>query len=377
MPVALPGQPSPCPPREPRGRLPPQRGPGRPRHRATSATSARSTPTSRSSCTSRPARAIRRTTRRPEWIDRYARSASTAGGTPGGTRRSPANSSSGFCPPAPSCHHARRGCRRGTTSTREDQTGGRPVHGVLRRLPVPRRRPDRPGARLHRRARRARQHLGRSPCPTTAPAPREAPTARSTTPGCGTAIRPGRRELRERVGRARRHRRLTTTTRGAGRWRATRRSGDGSVRCTRVASPIPASCSGRPASHSRGEIRHQFAHAIDVLPTILELVGLEAPEEINGLAQSPIDGTSFAYLLDDADAPERHTTQYFEMLGSRGIYHRRMEGGDVQASRPRCTATASTPTRRSRTTGGSCTTWPRTSPSATTWRTSGPTRCRR
>jgi len=74
--------------------------------------------------------------------------------------------------------------------------------------------------------------------------------------------------------------------------------------------------------HSRGEIRHQFAHAIDVLPTILELAGVEAPEEINGLAQSPIEGTSFAYLLDDGDAPERHTTQYFEMLGSRGIYHR-------------------------------------------------------
>ena len=73
---------------------------------------------------------------------------------------------------------------------------------------------------------------------------------------------------------------------------------------------------------SRGEIRHQFAHAIDVLPTILELAGLEAPAEIGGLAQSPIEGTSFAYLLDDGDAAERHTTQYFEMLGSRGIYHR-------------------------------------------------------
>ena len=73
---------------------------------------------------------------------------------------------------------------------------------------------------------------------------------------------------------------------------------------------------------SRGEIRHQFAHAIDVLPTILELVGVEAPAEIGGLAQSPIEGISFAYLLDDAGAVERHTTQYFEMLGSRGIYHR-------------------------------------------------------
>ncbi|MHB8463618.1 MAG: arylsulfatase [Acidimicrobiales bacterium] len=70
-----------------------------------------------------------------------------------------------------------------------------------------------------------------------------------------------------------------------------------------------------------GGIRHQFAHAIDVLPTILELTGVDAPASIQGVDQRPIEGTSFAYLLDDADATERHTTQYFEMFGSRGIYH--------------------------------------------------------
>ena len=72
---------------------------------------------------------------------------------------------------------------------------------------------------------------------------------------------------------------------------------------------------------SRGGIRHQFAHAIDVLPTVLELAGIDPPEEIGGVAQSPIDGQSFAYLLDDASAAARHTTQYFEMFGSRGIHH--------------------------------------------------------
>jgi arylsulfatase len=72
---------------------------------------------------------------------------------------------------------------------------------------------------------------------------------------------------------------------------------------------------------ARDEVRHQFAHAIDVLPTVLELIGVDPPEEIAGVTQSPIEGTSFAYLLDDATAPGRHTTQYFEMLGSRGIYH--------------------------------------------------------
>jgi arylsulfatase len=73
-----------------------------------------------------------------------------------------------------------------------------------------------------------------------------------------------------------------------------------------------------------GEIRHQFAHAIDVLPTVLELAGLDAPATIGHVPQTPIAGTSFAYLLAEgaADAPEQHETQYFEMLGSRAIYHR-------------------------------------------------------
>lgn len=71
----------------------------------------------------------------------------------------------------------------------------------------------------------------------------------------------------------------------------------------------------------RGEIRHQFAHAIDVLPTILELIGIDAPSELGDVPQSPVEGTSFASVLHAADAPPHHTTQYFEMLGSRGIYH--------------------------------------------------------
>jgi arylsulfatase len=72
-----------------------------------------------------------------------------------------------------------------------------------------------------------------------------------------------------------------------------------------------------------GEIRHQFAHAIDVLPTMLELAGVEAPDRIRAQELSPIEGTSFAYLLGEGggEAPGRHGTQHFEMFGSRALYH--------------------------------------------------------
>jgi arylsulfatase A-like enzyme len=69
-----------------------------------------------------------------------------------------------------------------------------------------------------------------------------------------------------------------------------------------------------------GPPRRQFTHAIDVMPTVLDLVGVAVPESIGGVAQAPVDGCSFAPLLFDAAAPETHPVQYFEMLGSRGIY---------------------------------------------------------
>ncbi|MGF1495040.1 MAG: sulfatase-like hydrolase/transferase [Microcoleaceae cyanobacterium] len=70
----------------------------------------------------------------------------------------------------------------------------------------------------------------------------------------------------------------------------------------------------------KGGIRYQFSHVIDIAPTIFEAVGIEAPTEINGIGQKPIEGTSLVYTFDDAKAPTRHTTQYFEMLGNQGIY---------------------------------------------------------
>ena len=71
-----------------------------------------------------------------------------------------------------------------------------------------------------------------------------------------------------------------------------------------------------------GGIRRQFHHVIDVVPTILEVTGIPAPDTIKGIKQRPIEGVSMVYTWDkkNADAPTRHTTQYFEMLGNRAIY---------------------------------------------------------
>jgi len=73
---------------------------------------------------------------------------------------------------------------------------------------------------------------------------------------------------------------------------------------------------------AKGELRSQFHHVIDVAPTILELAGLPEPLFVNGVQQHPIEGVSMAYSLNDANAAECHETQYFEMLGNRGIYHK-------------------------------------------------------
>jgi len=72
---------------------------------------------------------------------------------------------------------------------------------------------------------------------------------------------------------------------------------------------------------ARGEFRGQYAHAIDMVPTVLEALGLEAPRTLRGAAQSPLEGVSFAHTFEDGAAPTRHVTQYFESLGHRSIYH--------------------------------------------------------
>ena len=71
-----------------------------------------------------------------------------------------------------------------------------------------------------------------------------------------------------------------------------------------------------------GELRSQFHHVIDLAPTVLEAAGLPEPVSVNGVQQMPLQGVSMAYSFDDAEAAERHETQYFEMFGNRGIYHK-------------------------------------------------------
>ncbi len=72
---------------------------------------------------------------------------------------------------------------------------------------------------------------------------------------------------------------------------------------------------------AKGEVRTQYAHAIDMVPTVLDALGIEPPATIKGVTQSPIQGMSFAPTFDDPKAPTKHQIQYFEMMGHRSIYH--------------------------------------------------------
>jgi arylsulfatase A-like enzyme len=71
---------------------------------------------------------------------------------------------------------------------------------------------------------------------------------------------------------------------------------------------------------ARGEVRGQYAHVVDVVPTVLEALGLDAPAELGGVPQKPIEGVSFAHTFVDASAPTNKTVQYYEMIGSRAIW---------------------------------------------------------
>jgi arylsulfatase A-like enzyme len=70
-----------------------------------------------------------------------------------------------------------------------------------------------------------------------------------------------------------------------------------------------------------GEVRDQYHHAIDIVPTVLDCVGVEAPGTVKGVTQIPIQGVSMRYSFDAASLPSARTTQFYSMLGTRGIWH--------------------------------------------------------
>lgn len=72
---------------------------------------------------------------------------------------------------------------------------------------------------------------------------------------------------------------------------------------------------------ARGEVRNQYHHAVDIVPTILDCCGVPMPDVVNGVAQHPLSGISMRYCFDDGSSPTAKETQYYEMFGSRGIWH--------------------------------------------------------
>jgi arylsulfatase len=72
---------------------------------------------------------------------------------------------------------------------------------------------------------------------------------------------------------------------------------------------------------SKGQIRQQYHHVIDLVPTVYEIIGITPPDELNGIPQKPIEGMSMAYTFNDGDAPTQKEVQYYEMFGHRGLWH--------------------------------------------------------
>ena len=274
-------------------------------------------PDSRSSSTSPPARATRRTTRRPSGSSGTAASSTTAG-TRGATRRSPASWRWASSRRAPSFAPARLGAGVGRPA-RARREGRGAVHGVLRRVPLARRRPDRPRARLHRGDRRARQHDDRARLRQRRELrgrrarldQRRAPLERDPA---------GRKELRDRIdelGGPTVHNNYPWGWTMAGntpfrRWKREVHEGG-------IADPCIVHW---PRRIARGAaIAPQFAHAIDVTPTILELVGSRPRRDRRRRAEPD---RRHELRVPPPTTPRRARaahTQYFEMLGCRGIYH--------------------------------------------------------
>jgi arylsulfatase len=84
---------------------------------------------------------------------------------------------------------------------------------------------------------------------------------------------------------------------------------------------------------AKGEVRHQYCHAVDIVPTLYECLGIDPPDVVHGYPQSDIEGVSFAHSFDHADAPTKKVAQLYTMLGTRGVWH---DGWHASTVHPAC-----------------------------------------
>jgi arylsulfatase A-like enzyme len=287
-------------------------------------TSATSTSTSRGSSTSPPAHATRPTSRRPTGASATA-GASTGAGTSGGVDGARHAEGRG---PAPA--HTQLSPRPDWVPAWSDldDTERRVYARYMEAFAAFLSHTDHELGRLIDRLEPWASSTTRSSscCRTTERRPRAGRSDRSTTPGCGTRCRRTVEEAAERIdeiGGPTLHNNYPWGWTVAGntpfrRWKRETHEGG-------VADPLIVHWPNGIAA--RGEVRHQYVHAIDVLPTLLELIGVDLPSTVAGVAQEPLDGVSFAPTFDDdRGAPRSTTVQYFEMLGCRALYRRGLEG---------------------------------------------------
>ena len=263
---------------------------------------------------------------------------------------------------------------RRSTTTRSGSSRGSP-----RSTPGSRSTPTPRSAGSSTTSRRPASSRTRSSCtaPTTAPPARAARTARSTRTSSSTPTPTTSREPRDaRQARLPGHLQPLPD-----------RVGDGVLDAVQdvQALHLPGR-RRRPAGHlvaeghqGPGEVRTQYHHAVDIVPTILECVGLEFPEEVQGYAQTELPGVSMKYTFD-ADGPTEKMIQYYEMFGTRALWHdgwhvvaqrAPQQGGDGGRLRQR--DLGALPLRGGP--GRGCTTWPPSTPRRSrSWSTSGTSR---
>ncbi len=85
---------------------------------------------------------------------------------------------------------------------------------------------------------------------------------------------------------------------------------------------------------ARGEVRDQYAHAIDIVPTLYDCLGIEPPAEVKGYVQSPLEGVSFKHTFDDAKAPTAKDAQFYTMLGTRAVWYQGWQANTIHAAAP-------------------------------------------